>query len=74
MDSEDGEVHGVFSRWREAKGAKTEKSFKGGRLITKAWKEDTEKPRRPMESLVEREATERRGFGLGSSSPCRLHK
>lgn len=43
-------------------------------LITRAWKEDTEKPRRPMESLVEREATERRGFGLGSSSPCRLHK
>lgn len=43
-------------------------------LITRAWKEDTEKPRRPMESLVEREATERRGLGLGSSSPCRLHK
>lgn len=42
---------------------------------TRAWKDDTEKmPRRPMDSLVGREATASRRFGFGSSPPCRLER
>lgn len=52
----------------------------GGRVstaavLTRAWKEDTEKtPRRPSMLLEGRLATARRLLGLGSSLPCRLDR
>lgn len=58
----------------------TAQSEDGGRVstaavLTRAWKEDTEKtPRRPSMLLEGRLATARRLLGLGSSLPCRLDR
>lgn len=44
-------------------------------VLTRAWKEDTEKtPRRPSMLLDGRLATARRPLGFGSSLPCRLDR
>lgn len=44
-------------------------------VLTRAWKEDTEKtPRRPSMLLEGRLATARRLLGFGSSLPCRLDR
>ena len=44
-------------------------------VVTRAWKEDTEKtPRRPSMLLEGRLVTARRLLGFGSSLPCRLDR